>query len=417
MLSIIVVVLHYAFYYCSGLTSISIPNSVTSIGNYAFYYCSGLKDVISEIKTPFEISENVFSVYSTAKLTVPSGTKSAYQSTNYWNKFSNIVESTSESNDDFGKVANVVDLGLSVKWASWNIGASKIGDYGGLYGAGDPTGKKTSTNVSDYYFNDGGSICGTEYDLAHVKWGDLWRMPKWSELEELKTKCTWTNGEVDGVKGSWVKGPNGNSIFLPWAGNRKGTSTFSGKGSYGYYWSGDMGVSLHSYGYKDLDIGSGGVNQTDGAENYWGQSIRPVYGDSNNGSNTSTKRTIHVATAGTLPNLISESEKYTIEELTLTGELNGTDFRLLRDMAGNNYLGQNTSGKLKVLDLTNANIVAGGEKYLDTNWLVYSTGGTTDGHHDCKTDIIGKYLFVGCSSLSHIMLPNNVLSIENNKWE
>ena len=275
---------NYAFYYCSGLTSISIPNSVTTIGNGAFYYCSGLKDVISEIKTPFEISEDVFSVYSTAKLTVPIGTKSAYQSTNYWNKFSNIVESTSESNDDFGKVANVVDLGLSVKWASWNIGASKIGDYGGLYGAGDPTGKKTSTNVSDYYFNDGGSICGTEYDLAHVKWGDLWRMPKWSELEELMTKCTWSNGEVDGVKGSWVKGPNGNSIFLPWAGNRNGTSTFSGKGVYGYYWSGDMGVSQHRYGYKDLDIKSGGVSQTDGAENYWGQSIRPVYGVINNGN-------------------------------------------------------------------------------------------------------------------------------------
>ena len=83
-----------AFSNCSGLTSISIPNSVTSIGNYAFYYCLGLKDVISEIKTPFEISENVFSVYSNAKLTVPSGTKSAYQSTAGWNKFTNIVETS-----------------------------------------------------------------------------------------------------------------------------------------------------------------------------------------------------------------------------------------------------------------------------------------------------------------------------------
>ena len=109
-------------------------------------------------------------------------------------------------------------------------------------------------------------------------------MPTWSELEELKTICTWTNGQVDGVKGSWVKGPNGNSIFLPWAGNRKGASTFSDKGTYGYYWSGDMGVSLHSYGYKDLDIGASGVHQTDGAENYWGQSIRPVYGGINTGS-------------------------------------------------------------------------------------------------------------------------------------
>ena len=395
-----------AFQNCTGLVSITFPNSLLTIGYWSFYGCSSLKDVISEIKTPFEISENVFSVYSTAKLTVPQGTKPAYQSTNYWNKFTNIVEA--KADNTFGEVADVVDLGLSVKWASWNIGASKIGDYGGLYGAGDPTGKKTSTNVSDYYFNDGGSICGTEYDLAHVKWGDLWRMPKWSELEELKTKCTWTNGEVDGVKGSWVKGPNGNSIFLPWAGNRKGTSTFSGKGSYGYYWSGDMGVSLHSYGYKDLDIGSGGVNQTDGAENYWGQSIRPVYGDSNNGSNTSTKRTIHVATAGTLPNLISESEKYTIEELTLTGELNGTDFRLLRDMAGCNYLGDETSGQLKVLDISETRVVIGGERYVDTDHLPGSGGSfryTVD-----KNDVLPQWIFAGCKFTS-VSIPNSVTSI------
>ena len=81
-----------AFFGCAGLTSITIPGSVTSIGQAAFSGCSGLKNVFSEINTPFAINDNVFSVYSTATLTVPKGTKSAYQSTSGWKKFSSIVE-------------------------------------------------------------------------------------------------------------------------------------------------------------------------------------------------------------------------------------------------------------------------------------------------------------------------------------
>lgn len=176
----------------------------------------------------------------------------------------------------FGRVADAIDLGLSVKWASWNVGASKIADYGGLYGAGDPTGLKTSTNHSDYYFKNGESICGTGYDLAFVKWGFPWRMPTFAELNELYIKCTWTDGEIDGIKGNWVKGPNGKIIFLPWAGYRIGADDYFVRNSGGTYWSGDMGVTNHSNGYKDLDIGPGGVINTDGGSNYVGQSIRPV---------------------------------------------------------------------------------------------------------------------------------------------
>ena len=305
--------------------------------------------------------------------------------------------------DTFSKVADIVDLGLSVKWASWNLGATSIGDYGGLYGAGDPTGNKTSTSYADYYWKNGESICGTEYDLAYVKWGKEWRMPKWSELEELMTKCQWKNGEVSGVKGNWVIGPNGNSIFLPWAGNRKGASVFSGKGSYGHYWSGDMGVSLHSHGYKDIDINSDGVVQTDGAESYWGQSIRPVYVN----TNISSKKTIYVTTAGTLSSYISDSEKNVIEELTISGKLNGTDFRFLREMAGRNHLCIATNGRLKVLDLSNAQIVKGGEKYVDVDNIRLEI--TTD-------NIVPRFLFHDCN-LTKIVLPTSITRFESEVFE
>ena len=210
----------WAFYGCSGLTFVTIPSSVTRIGDLAFSCCSGLTSVVSEIVKPFTISNNVFSDYSKPTLTVPSGTKSAYQSTAGWNKFTNIVEASED--------------------------------------------------------------------------------------------------------------------------------------------------------------------------------------------NTSTKRTIHVATAGTLPNLISESEKYNIEELTLTGELNGTDFRLLRDMAGNNYKGEKTAGKLTVLDLSGAKIVAGGDKYLDTNSGTFSY--TVD-----KNDILPQHVFRGCKFIS-ITIPSSVTNIGNSAF-
>lgn len=130
-------------------------------------------------------------------------------------------------------------------------------------------------------------------------------------------------------------------------------------------------------------------------------------------------RTIHVATAGTLSDLISEADKYNIEELTLTGKLNGTDFRLLRDMAGNNYLGQITEGNLKVLDLSGVQIVEGGENYLDAECIYFSDswwkGGPIQYSINDK-DEFPKCVFCGCK-LQSIILPEGIIRIGSSAFD
>lgn len=121
--------------------------------------------------------------------------------------------------------------------------------------------------------------------------------------------------------------------------------------------------------------------------------------------------TVHVAEAGTLQNYISEAEKYNVIDLTLSGEINGTDLRLIRDMAGHNYLGQYTGGKLRKLDLSKVKIVSGGEMYLDTDKLrtsPYSNNYYGNAYNFTveKENTIPKYVF-SCCSLESIILPKN----------
>lgn len=146
-----------------------------------------------------------------------------------------------------------VDLGLSVNWAGWNVGASSPEKYGGYYSWGETVQKDNySEDTYKYYYdtdgdgdkeyaNIGNNICGTQYDVARQKWGGSWRMPTYDELSELRSKCTWTWITYKGINGYKVTGPNGNSIFLPAAGYRYGTSLYVyDQGSDGYYWSGTL---------------------------------------------------------------------------------------------------------------------------------------------------------------------------------
>lgn len=129
-----------------------------------------------------------------------------------------------------------------------------------------------------------------------------------------------------------------------------------------------------------------------------------------------SQKSVNVVTPGSLSTLISEEERYAIEDLTITGDINGTDLRLLRDMAGNNYKGELTEGKLCRLDLSGANIVAGGENYLDC-YVIHldASASMTDSRgfiFPSKNDTIPQWLFVGCLKLQEISLPKSTKSVE-----
>ena len=136
-----------------------------------------------------------------------------------------------------------VDLGLSVAWAGWNVGASKPEDYGEYYSWGE-TSTKTTFNTNNYayssgqfdYRNIGENISGTSYDVAYVKWGSSARIPTKDEANELVEKCSWKRAKYNGIEGYFVTGPNNNTIFIPQTG-RGSADGITGQGSYGYYWT------------------------------------------------------------------------------------------------------------------------------------------------------------------------------------
>ena len=126
-------------------------------------------------------------------------------------------------------------------------------------------------------------------------------------------------------------------------------------------------------------------------------------------------KTVNVATAGTLPTLIAASEKDQITHLTLTGNLNGTDIRFIREMAERDKYKKETSGKLSVLDLSQANIVSGGGYYYNPTFFI--TNVYLDIVHNTAENIIDNYAFQNCTGLTEIILPASITYIGKNAFE
>ena len=200
-------------------------------------------------------------------------------------------------------IPEMIDLGLSVLWANFDLGATCEGEYGHYFAWGETEPKdsydwstykwcekveKTLTKYCFHFteygdttpwgyegFTDDKYVLDSSDDAAHVNLGGNWRMPSKDEWEELIANCTYaweTIGEVTGRRFTSVK--NKKSIFLPSSGYY--TTKANGAGTYGDFWSTDLysshpGEANHFYFY-----GKDGQTRTQVHYRCWGMPIRPV---------------------------------------------------------------------------------------------------------------------------------------------
>ena len=186
-----------------------------------------------------------------------------------------------------------VDLGLTsgLKWASYNVGASKPEDYGDFFAWGETESKSFYDDTNYIYYNESGDHYCKYYpaysqpysasptlepvdDAAHVKWGGSWRIPTSRDIDELIKSCYWEWDSVNGVDGYLVTSKtNGNSIFLPVGGEFAGVSVRDVQS--GYYWTST--ANENSWGSHQLIIRSGSYSRQFG--NTWsmyGAAVRAV---------------------------------------------------------------------------------------------------------------------------------------------
>ena len=184
-----------------------------------------------------------------------------------------------------------VDLGLSVKWATCNVGASSESDYGDYFAWGEVTPKSEYTRSNykyrseDYGFSkyvtdslrgrvDNKMKLDFSDDAARYNWGGSWRMPTLNELNELREKCKWLWTTKGGHNGYLVTGPSGKSIFLPAAGGWDEDS-FSYEGTLGAFWTASLNLSYSDHAYV-FAFNCVIREALDNGDRFSGASVRPV---------------------------------------------------------------------------------------------------------------------------------------------
>ena len=291
------------------------------------------------------------------------GTKVEFNSVNV-----DYVDFTEKPSDPTLTPSDYVDLGLSVKWASCNLGASTPAGKGGYYAWGETSTKTKYTKENYAYYKEGSgytdigkNISGTQYDAATVNLGKDWRMPTKDEVQELCEKCTFTYGEVDGVKGYYVTGKNGNSIFLPCYGYK--LNNWDDDEDQGYFWFGED----ESTSGNRLWLIEGTAYWGSRSPKYNGLQIRPIYSPSSPGGITNITDYITINRTGMGTTVSGGGTRYTV---TFEISNKSTETIYLNTLAGVN-ISENLEGG-KSYTITLQSTTAALQNYKQTLIFTYN---------------------------------------------
>ena len=222
------------------VASITFPASVSKIEEYAMAYSEFEFIRINATTPPIGGLDMFYGIEY--PIYVPDHVAGDYRHANIWEEYAKQINP---------QYAPAVDLGLSVKWAAFNIGASSVTDYGGYYAWGElytkwyydgehyllGTYNDGIVNMNYYNMIDGVTCLRNGDDVAYQYWGAGWFIPEKRHFEELLDNCEWEWATINNVKGVlFTSRKNGRTLFFPCAGLIEGTTDYY-RGSSVYYWA------------------------------------------------------------------------------------------------------------------------------------------------------------------------------------